>query len=341
MSKRKRKQTAGGDGDAGDSKGEKKGKQEDMVVAQIAWCRGDSLPRDAAMRTMIKSTSKPLRVGDLIACERGYRATESVLVTSVDPPTFDSFGDGAGYMHVPRSLTQHIPRPLSFWGQALGRYEGISQFVFDMTAHGAWLAETYTGGRKLHADCVVQWCTWERGNIVIQSPPSDDIPGPERRQWVPLNRDTPDAYLSAPNTELKVDPVMAGKRATNASLLREFHYQLDEKKQGSRLFVSGVPDPTNRADSYSGGSIVFQRMEDRPTGQTRTVVGWPSTGPMLNIMPETERVVIATNPYQEGTWEFRQKVVTQLGPFGGLSVWVAPHSTNPWMIDVSISFAKF
>ena len=289
-------------------------------VGRIVWLPGDQLPRKrGALRALIRK--EKLRIGDLITCERSYRATESELVTSAAPPKLDGFGDGSGYMCVPRSVTKHIARPLTFWRNVLGRYEGISEFEFDIPTHGAWLAKTYTGGRPLHPACHV---TWQRGAVFLRSPPSKDIPGGDTQE-VYLNQDTPDCYLSHPTTERIVDPVIAAKRTANATTLKWTSFR--NHKVGDVIHLTNAPDPDNLRRGFSSSHATFVEFEWRPTGKTKPRMGWPSTGPTLNIEDETEGVLTLAFPYARPPMqcEFRPTVVTQLGPYGRMPVWFARH----------------
>lgn len=254
-----------------------------------------------------------LQVGDLIVVGGGMRASGTSVVTSVRPPRAETFPYGPGYLRLSVSVTRHFPRPLDHWSEQMDTtYSwGVSALGLDPTAHGAWLAAEVTGGRRPHADCTLEWC--EANGLQILSPPSPDILG--GRDWVPLDRSTPDVYLTSPTEVLPVDPVMERRRREAAAV----QDRVPLLKPGTKVYLQSLPeDPAateRQRRGTSGSSGTFLEL-GRPVG------GGGGAAAAAAAAPETTSVWIQACRGERH--EFRREVVVpRLGPYGGVRLWVS------------------
>jgi hypothetical protein len=294
--------------------------------AKIVWIEGETLPPKKELARLIRSHG--LMVGDVLLTKKGLRSCGTVMVTQSIPPAWEDFNDGAGYMRLPRWFTRKFADPITFWGPDLiGYYHGIWELELDCVAHGDWLAQRHTGGRPLHPDCQIR-CEAdyrsEAGKLYMEilSPPSDDIPGPDRRHWVELDEDTPDVYLQAPHDELKRDPVMAMWRFNNtrvAAMLRP--------KVGENIMLIGAPNPNdNRVKGFGRASswVTVVEYKQFPTGKRVPIMSWDRLGPITDDTMQDEMVetmMVKDDKNNKVVPMQRQVLTTCGGPFSRVSAW--------------------
>lgn len=183
-------------------------------------------------------------------------------------------------------ITALIADPITFYGG-----QTHLRVHLDPKTHRAIL-EAAAGGRPV--DSRRAWWSGGRGDILIESPPCDDLP--DTTIAVPLSESTPARYLACDPPPSDVDPLMAHARLFNERAAPFAAVRLRAATVGSQLRVK---QGAGRAESVLWEEIAS--IARTPAGD----------------------VVAVVTKGGDGMSTYRRQISSARGAFGGIAVWAS------------------